>query len=60
MHQKNVSFVTSGFGFQFEEHVSNKCHALLAMDYSLKNIAILNAKGATLSVFWWVLVKMKV
>ena len=34
-------------GFKFEEHVCNKCHDLLAMAYSLKNIAILNAKGAT-------------
>ena len=34
-------------GFKFEEHVFNKCHDLLTMAYSLKNIAILNAKGAT-------------
>ena len=34
-------------GFEFEEHVCNKCHDLLTMAYSLKNIAILNAKGAT-------------
>ena len=34
-------------GFRFEEHVCNKCHDLLTMAYSLKNIAILNAKGAT-------------
>ena len=34
-------------GFKFEEHVCNKCHDLLAMAYSLKNIAILRAKGAT-------------
>ena len=50
MHQKNVSFVTIGFkdvGFKFEEHVCNKCHDLLTMAYSLKNIAILSAKGAT-------------
>ena len=33
--------------FKFEEHVCNKCHDLLAMPYSLKNIAILNAKWAT-------------
>ena len=33
--------------FTFEEHVCNKCHDLLTMAYSLKNIAILNAKGAT-------------
>ena len=51
MHQKNVSFVTIGFfkdvRFKFEEHVCKKCHDLLTMAYSLKNIAILSAKGAT-------------
>ena len=35
-------------GFKFEEHVCNKCHDLLTMACSLKNITILNAKGATL------------
>ena len=34
-------------GFKFEEHVCNKCHDLLGIAYSLKDIAILNAKGAT-------------
>ena len=34
-------------GFKFEEHVCNKCHGLLTIAYSLKDIAILNAKGAT-------------
>ena len=34
-------------GFKFEEYVCNKCHDLLTMVYSLKNIAMLNAKGAT-------------
>ena len=34
-------------GFKFEEHVCNRCHDLLAMAYSLKNIVILSAKGAT-------------
>ena len=33
--------------FKFEEHVCNKCHDLLMIAYSLKDIAILNAKGAT-------------
>ena len=32
-------------GFKFEEHVCKKCHDLLTMAYSLKNIAILSAKG---------------
>ena len=34
-------------GFKFEEYVSNKCHDLLTLAYSLKNKAILSAKGAT-------------
>ena len=34
-------------GFKFEEHVCNRCHDLLTMAYSLKNIAILSAKRAT-------------
>ena len=34
-------------GFKFEKHVCNKCHDLLRMAYSLKNIAILSTKGAT-------------
>ena len=34
-------------GFKLEEHVCNKCHGLLTMAYSLKSIAILNAKGFT-------------
>ena len=34
-------------GFKFEEHVFNKCHDLLMIAYSLKYIAILNAKGAS-------------
>ena len=34
-------------GFKFEEHVCNKCHDLLMIAYSLKDIAILNAKGDT-------------
>ena len=32
-------------GFKFEDHVCNKCHDLLTIAYSLKVIAILNAKG---------------
>ena len=34
-------------GFKFEEHDRNKCHDLLTIGYSLKDISILNAKGAT-------------
>ena len=46
-----MTFVTIGFlkdvGFKFQKHVCNGCHDLLTMAYSLKNIAILSAKGAT-------------
>ena len=38
-------------GFKFEEHVCNGSHDLLTMAYSLKNIAILSAKGATFRCF---------
>ena len=34
-------------GFKFEENVCNRCHELLMMAHSLKNIAILSAKGNT-------------
>ena len=34
-------------GFKFEVDVCNKCHDLLTIPYSLKDIAILNAKGNT-------------
>ena len=40
-------------GFKFEEHVCNRCHDLLTMAYSLKNIAILSAKGATFRCILW-------
>ena len=33
-------------GFKFEEHVCDRCLDLLTIAYSLKNIAILSAKGA--------------
>ena len=39
--------VFKDIGFKFEEHVYNKCHDLLAIAYSLKDIAIFNAEGAT-------------
>ena len=38
-------------GFDFEKHVCNKCHDLLTMAYSLKNIVILSAKGTTFRCF---------
>ena len=34
-------------GFKFEEHICNGCHHLLTMAHSLKNKAILSAKGST-------------
>ena len=33
--------------YKFEEHICNRCHDLLTMAYSLKNIAILSSEGAT-------------
>ena len=33
--------------YKFEEHVCNKCHDLLMMTNSLKDIARLSTKGAT-------------
>ena len=39
--------VFKDIGFKFEELICNKCHDLLTIAYSLKDIAILNAKGAT-------------
>ena len=47
-------------GFEFEEHVCNKCHDLLTMTYSLKNLAILSGKGVTFRCILWVLVKKKI
>ena len=47
-------------GLKFQKHVCNGCHDLLTMAYSLKNIAILSAKGVTFRCILWVLVKMKI
>ena len=50
-HQKNESSVTIAFfkdiGFTFEENVYNGCHHLFMMADSLKDMAILRAKGDT-------------
>ena len=46
-------------GFKFEEHVCNGCHDLLTMGHSLKNIAILNAKGTTFRCLFMVISKNK-
>ena len=40
-------------GFKFKEHLCNGCHDLLMMAYSLENIAILSAKGATFRCILW-------
>ena len=40
-------------GFKFEEHVCNGCHDFLTMAYSLENIVILSAKGATFRCILW-------
>ena len=40
-------------GFKFEEHVCNRCHELLKIAHSLKNIAILSAKEATFRCLLW-------
>ena len=34
-------------GIKLEEYVCNRCHDLLTMAYSLKNVAKLRAKGGT-------------
>ena len=34
-------------GFKLEENVCSRCHGLIAIAHSLKNIAILSAKGNT-------------
>ena len=40
-------WIFKDIGFKFEEHVCNRCHDFLTMAYSLKNIAIISAKGTT-------------
>ena len=44
-------------GFKFEEHVCNKCHDFLTIAYSLKDTAILNAKGATFTCILMIISK---
>ena len=45
--------VFKGVGFKFEEHVGNACHNLLAMVYSLENIALIKAKETTFRCNFW-------
>ena len=40
-------------GFKFEEHVCNRCHELLKIADSLRNIAILSAEEATFRCLLW-------
>ena len=40
-------------GFKFEPHVCNKCHDVLITVYELKNVAILNVKGADFRCILW-------
>ena len=49
MHQSEVChyWCFKDIGFKFQEHAYNKCLDLLTIAYSLKDIAILNAKGGT-------------
>ena len=42
-------------GFRFKLHVCNKCQDVLTTAYELKNIAILNVKGADFRCILWVL-----
>ena len=46
--------------FKSEKHFCNKCHDLLTIAHSLKNIAILNAKGATFRCILMGISKIKV
>ena len=45
------------FGFKLEEHVCNGCHDLLTKAHSLKDIAILSAKGATFRCLLMAIIK---
>ena len=44
-------------GFKFEKYVCNKYHDILMTAYTLKNIAILNLRGATFRCFLWGIIK---
>ena len=44
-------------GCKFEEHVCNGCHDLLTKAHSLKDIAILSAKGATFRCLLMAIIK---
>ena len=40
-------------GYKFQPYLCNGCHAELMMAYELKNIAILNEKGADYKCILW-------
>ena len=46
-------------GFKFEENVCNRCHDLLMMAHSLKNIAMLSEKGTTFRCLLIIICKNK-
>ena len=48
----SLLFFFKDIGFEFEVHVFDKCHDLLTTAYYLKDIVILNAKGATFRCIW--------
>ena len=39
--------VCKDIGFKFQEYVCNKCHDVLTIAHSLKDVAIISAKGNT-------------
>ena len=41
------------FGYKYEPHLCNGCHAASMMAYELENIAILNAKGVDYRCTLW-------
>ena len=45
-------------GYKYQPYVCNDCHAVSLIACELKNIAMLNAKGVIIDVFYGVLVKM--
>ena len=40
-------------GYKFQPYLCNGCHAVSTIPYNLKNIAILNAKGADYRCILW-------
>ena len=63
VNQKSVCFVITGIlktlVINFQPCFCYGCHVVSVMAYELKNIAILNAKGVIIDVFYGVLVEMR-